>query len=172
MNLESAWGHLRYEDRNRILWVDAVCINQIDEREKIHQIRLMGRIYRQAVQVCVWLGAPADNSDAAMDLLEVYDVASRYERMLLIEDRTDLVSHWKALFHLTGRPWFTRRWIVQEVALADKITIYCGHRSTTWQCFSNTIYCLDCGIRKYVTNASHQEPVYGLFKHWRFSDDE
>ncbi|PQE29374.1 heterokaryon incompatibility protein [Rutstroemia sp. NJR-2017a WRK4] len=38
------------------LWIDAICINQADETEKLVQIRRMHQLYRAAEQVCVWLG--------------------------------------------------------------------------------------------------------------------
>ncbi|KAF8858545.1 HET-domain-containing protein, partial [Acephala macrosclerotiorum] len=41
---------------NKFLWVDAVCINQNDMSERIAQVELMGRIYRQTKMVLTWLG--------------------------------------------------------------------------------------------------------------------
>jgi hypothetical protein len=47
-NLYKALLHLRHYSIERILWVDAVCINQKDIKEKEQQIRFMARIYVQA----------------------------------------------------------------------------------------------------------------------------
>ena len=47
-NLHTSLRHLRYPDRVRTLWIDAICINQQDLTEKGPQVALMGRIYRQA----------------------------------------------------------------------------------------------------------------------------
>jgi Heterokaryon incompatibility protein (HET) len=55
-NLESALRHLRLKEKSRILWVDALCINQKDLHEKQSQIQLMARIYGCASRVVVWLG--------------------------------------------------------------------------------------------------------------------
>ncbi|WPJ64722.1 hypothetical protein SMAC4_13844 [Sordaria macrospora] len=38
------------------LWVDALCINQIDDNEKGHQVGLMRDIFASAKMVLVWLG--------------------------------------------------------------------------------------------------------------------
>ncbi|KXJ85488.1 heterokaryon incompatibility protein-domain-containing protein [Microdochium bolleyi] len=42
------------------VWADAVCINQDDPREKGHQIRQMGRVYREATKVICWIGPTTD----------------------------------------------------------------------------------------------------------------
>jgi hypothetical protein len=55
----SAWSALkalRCNDRLRILWIDAICINQDDLEKRAAQVKLMGTIYRQASSVRVWLG--------------------------------------------------------------------------------------------------------------------
>ncbi|RSL63377.1 hypothetical protein CEP53_004424 [Fusarium sp. AF-6] len=40
----------------RTLWVDAICINQKDTRERGEQVAKMGQIYSQCLQVVLWLG--------------------------------------------------------------------------------------------------------------------
>jgi hypothetical protein len=54
-NLDSALRHIRYPDRPRYLWVDAICINQSNTAERGHQVRLMRSIYKSAQQVLVWI---------------------------------------------------------------------------------------------------------------------
>ena len=71
-NLEAALQQLRLSDAPRRLWVDALCINQEDSKEKSHQIQKMRHIYRRASGVLVWLGNEADRSDEAMLLLEEF----------------------------------------------------------------------------------------------------
>lgn len=58
-NLARCLISLRRPNTTRVLWVDAVCINQEDAHEKGRQIALMGKIYKTAVQVIIWLGEPA-----------------------------------------------------------------------------------------------------------------
>lgn len=64
-NLIVALRHLRYPDRTRALWIDALCINQKDEREKSLQVGMMGSIYRHAGRVLIWLGPARDQSNLA-----------------------------------------------------------------------------------------------------------
>jgi hypothetical protein len=56
-NLETALRALRLPDKPRRLWVDAICINQMDSKEKTHQVGHMNLIYKLAGHVLVWLGA-------------------------------------------------------------------------------------------------------------------
>jgi hypothetical protein len=62
LNLDHALRRLRYQDKERILWVDALCINQANVSERNHQVHLMGRIYSSATTVVIWL-ASGDEAD-------------------------------------------------------------------------------------------------------------
>ena len=55
-SLYSALKRLRREDSVRVLWADAVCINQANTPEKSKQVQLMSLIYSQPSAVLVWLG--------------------------------------------------------------------------------------------------------------------
>jgi hypothetical protein len=55
-NLDQALRHLRQPLRTRSLWVDALCINQSDEKEKKEQIRAMAHIFLRANRTIIWLG--------------------------------------------------------------------------------------------------------------------
>ncbi|KAF8862535.1 HET-domain-containing protein, partial [Acephala macrosclerotiorum] len=66
INLEAALRHLRKDDQEFVIWVDAVCINQADFVERESQVQMMADIYRGASSVIVWLGEEGDDSDLAM----------------------------------------------------------------------------------------------------------
>ncbi|KAH6675423.1 heterokaryon incompatibility, partial [Halenospora varia] len=68
-NLWDALHHLRSEEVGRVLWVGAICINQLDSVEKGSQIQKKGDIYQAASRVVIWLGKPGFDSDLAMDLV-------------------------------------------------------------------------------------------------------
>jgi hypothetical protein len=63
VNLATALRHLRYLDRPRTLWVDAICINQDDNEEKMAQILKMRKLYCGASPVLAWLGEEHGCSD-------------------------------------------------------------------------------------------------------------
>ncbi|PMD42116.1 hypothetical protein L207DRAFT_376915, partial [Hyaloscypha variabilis F] len=70
INLHSALRHIRAEETERVVWADAVCINQddIDERDK--QVRLMGQIYRSARQKLVWLGEETKELELSLQSIQ------------------------------------------------------------------------------------------------------
>ena len=57
-NLFRALRRLRWPLKWRLLWVDAICINEEDVRERSAQIAIMREIYQRAKAVIVWLGEP------------------------------------------------------------------------------------------------------------------
>lgn len=66
-NLHSALQHLRFKDRKRTLWADAICIDQDNLDERGEQVKLMGQIYTQAEQVLVWLGEMTEDVELSLD---------------------------------------------------------------------------------------------------------
>lgn len=121
------------------MWVDAICINpdisQSDERN--HQIPMMPSIYEDACRVCLWLGNASNDSDKAITFMEriMEDI---WKLDQLCEDRME-TENWAALLKLVMRPWFSRRWIIQEIALARNGLIYCGRRTISWRTFSDAV---------------------------------
>lgn len=69
-NLTLALRGLRLKDRVRYLWVDAVCINQDDTREKGQQVAMMGLIYKKARQVICWLGQVDESVGDSIETLK------------------------------------------------------------------------------------------------------
>lgn len=69
-NLFSALKSLRNVDDPRLIWIDAICINQQDESERNHQVWQMNNIYSHAAVVNVWLGSATASSDAGIGFLE------------------------------------------------------------------------------------------------------
>jgi hypothetical protein len=65
ISLFTALRRLRKQDGARVLWADAVCINQADVAEKNRQVQLMSRIYAQPSSILIWLG---DDTSGLEDL--------------------------------------------------------------------------------------------------------
>ncbi|GKZ33403.1 hypothetical protein AbraIFM66950_003259 [Aspergillus brasiliensis] len=115
-NLYVALSYLRNRQLDRVLWVDAVCIDQNNLDEKAKQIPLMRTIYAKAQNVIVWLGEAYDDGDKALEGL----------RRLAEEQDIDTDEYQGAFSKLLERPWFRRIWVLQEVGVAQLINIMCG----------------------------------------------
>jgi hypothetical protein len=107
-NLHTALLRLRNHSIERIIWVDAVCIDQANEKEKAHQIQYMAKIYGQANRVIIWLGEAADNSDQAFEDIRV--AAEDEFTNSLIEETSQ-----KAILKLLERLWFRRIWVREQI---------------------------------------------------------
>ena len=152
-NLHEALQHLRWEDKHKEIWIDALCINQDDDEEKGRQVQIMDRIYKEAERVVVWLGVGTDGSDRAMDAIaRFYDfehyrtwakgTATTNEQVLQFIDslfpvRNDLSARITEVVSLAERKYWSRVWIVQEFHLARDSTIYCGRKSMTLRTLAN-----------------------------------
>lgn len=68
INLKNALLHLRHKSQERVLWIDAICINQNDRQERSQQVGIMRDIYKNASRTIVWLGTEEKNSDLGIDL--------------------------------------------------------------------------------------------------------
>lgn len=136
-NLVAALKELRNLERTRTIWVDAICINQNDTPEKNRQVNIMSEIYSAATRVCVWLGPADADSTWAMSFMK-YDLLQLQDFDKLYEDK-EAIMKWHALLKLMKRPWFSRRWVVQEIVMARDAMIYCGSDSLPWTKFAETV---------------------------------
>lgn len=69
-NLKDALVRLRLEEKSRLVWADAICINQSDMVEKGPQVKMMKQIYDNATRVCVWLGHASAQMQPAFELMD------------------------------------------------------------------------------------------------------
>jgi hypothetical protein len=131
-NLESALRHLRYVDRPRVLWVDALCINQRDLPERNSQITHMTGIYERASEVVAWLGDEHGGSNLAFDALEALPNVDRMhwdiENHPMVQRISLNPGYIIAVCNLLQRSWWHRVWTVQESILGRSLLFYCGHR--------------------------------------------
>jgi hypothetical protein len=95
---------------------------------------MMADIYGGVMRVCIWLGEATRSSRIALDFVkkEVLQL-SNFDTLCENEAAT---PKWDALLELMQRPWFSRRWVVQEIALAKRARIYCGKESIPWRKFA------------------------------------
>ena len=135
-NLMMALLYLRPRVKSAsLIWIDALCINQKDDKEKAGQIPLMREIYQNSIDVLVWLGKEADQSELAMDFVneareyvvanpEVFPPLQEWTRTRLHDP--SYAERWKALSQLCSRPYWSRCWIVQEIVAHSRPVLLCG----------------------------------------------
>ncbi|KAK8172581.1 heterokaryon incompatibility protein-domain-containing protein [Phyllosticta citrichinensis] len=139
-NCMRALKDLRYSDKPRNLWIDAICINQEFVEEKNHQVKLMDKIYKHASRVLI-CPVPYIGWHRGTIIHTFFHVnrarSKRNEQQLVIPTRFrqeyhDLQQEDQDLFRLEReeslRPdrlmafstWFGRTWVIQEAALAKE----------------------------------------------------
>ncbi|KAF3005197.1 hypothetical protein E8E13_010776 [Curvularia kusanoi] len=134
-NLESFLRHRRDNEQPLTLWIDAICINQNDDKERNSQVQDMGRIYTLAYPLSIWLGPAADESTLAMDALRRFSIGTAFSKLRCSSEES------LAITCLLNRPWWFRAWIVQELALGgfdwkhDKVAVFCGFKRLQWARF-------------------------------------
>jgi hypothetical protein len=155
-NLFIALQHLRRPDAHRVLWIDAISINQEDIPERSAEVSRMGSIFSKARQVIVWLGPKSDTSDLALETLRwigqyvTYDVEGH--RMFITEGSQiealpedpegidALRVEWMAIRDLLNRAWFTRLWTYQEIKLSKQAIAVAGFYELPWETFRSSVY--------------------------------
>ncbi|KAI9642986.1 hypothetical protein NHQ30_008720 [Ciborinia camelliae] len=137
--VEALLRRLRACNVRNHLWIDAICINQADKDEKAQQIPVMGRIYEEAKVVHIWLG---NNDPMTVKVFSFIRKASRLPEVGKIKMASQVAELMNEVFgggggirglqyfcDFSDRPWFSRRWIIQEACLAQYATIHCGSYS-------------------------------------------
>ncbi|KAG4410521.1 hypothetical protein IFR04_016344, partial [Cadophora malorum] len=130
-NLAEALRHLRFPTSDRLLWVDAICINQGDLKEREVQVRSMHYIYKLARNVIGWLGLSNDDSIFAYETMNSMEPFLRHGTILApvmgcrlsngkVQNAQDSVGK------LMERAYWSRAWIVQEMVFARSFLIQCG----------------------------------------------
>ncbi|KAK3297376.1 heterokaryon incompatibility protein-domain-containing protein [Chaetomium fimeti] len=161
-SLYTGLKRLRKENAVRVLWADAVCIDQKNTLEKNVQVGLMSRIYSQPSCILIWLGDNTSGLEGLHECIQgalgvlppehfefekVYPISTRIFREaneLRAAGKPNFVDHdWRPMTNLVHRPWFDRRWIIQEVTLADdsvpRLAI-CGHFEFSWNDLAAVAY--------------------------------
>lgn len=128
-NLGIVLRYLRFENRSRRLWIDALCIDQNNRQERNTQVRMMGDIYAAANVVLIWIGEADQWTNQAFDAMDAIDQGDMNH-----PGNTEIFTF--CIKAIENRPWFSRVWIMQELSLASQDPIVlCGGRLTTWSAF-------------------------------------
>jgi hypothetical protein len=133
------------------LWVDALCINQADARERAREVGRMREIYGAAWSVVAWLGEASFGSDRALELLRNLGGLAKggcegLEVEAALREEPDYLGSgaWLALRDLMARPYWFRLWIFQEVVMGASATwLRCGSEWVDWGTFCEGVAFLE-----------------------------
>lgn len=153
VNLFNALRFLRYPNRPRVLWVDAICINQADDGpdgEVSKQLPLMRRIYQQSTRTVAYFGRETTADGGAHTLAPFIERLRRGKRRLesarpniepdnnnavCVPTADEFIRHgiprpdeigYRTLGSLLRSSWTKRAWVIQEVAVAKEVLIQWG----------------------------------------------
>jgi ankyrin repeat protein len=168
-NLKAALRRLRLPKESRLLWVDAVCINQDDIAERNRQVSMMTDIYRSAQIVIFWIGEQDAYTQVAFSVIPALFRAwqvlksqpstsstSPLEFDVKFVDSLDHIPELKQLLaglvpyspafrgleNIFLNTYFTRAWILQEIMLATQAVVLCGRFHCDWEIFRKALIAL------------------------------
>ncbi|KAJ4993862.1 Heterokaryon incompatibility protein 6, OR allele 2 [Stagonosporopsis vannaccii] len=171
----SLWTFLNQMQSDKMyttFWIDAICIDQSNVKERNHQVQLMGRIYSKAESVSIWLGEAEERSRKGEAMEATAHLCSRYNQdpdfvwnsADWAPDQAELIAF------LAEDPYWNRMWIVQEVVLARRAVIHCGTRTLEFSTFERLIDDLETQSR---FRSHDPTPAWGVcyFKKFPFLED-
>ncbi|KAF8861653.1 hypothetical protein BDZ45DRAFT_250827 [Acephala macrosclerotiorum] len=137
-NLYQALVKLRSRENEVNIWVDAICIDQSErgKGEKEEQLAQMAEIYNSASNVCIWLG---DTYEGSKDGIRLVNEIMNLKTFDALVNTPDAKDRWSHLIQIMKAPWFSRRWIIQEVALARNASIHCADEVLHWDDFADAV---------------------------------
>jgi len=117
-------------------WIDGLCINHTDILEKNHQVSIMQQIYSEALSTVVWLGPSVEGTGEAVEILRTLRKAASSSTLTVTNGKdtaqnvdSDSFSgtQWMCVLDLWSRNYFKRMWIIQELALNKRLSMFmCG----------------------------------------------
>ncbi|KFA45742.1 hypothetical protein S40293_09460 [Stachybotrys chartarum IBT 40293] len=153
-NLAAALRRLRHNNDPVVVWADALCINQKDNEEKALQVGMMDEIYSAATQVVVYVGEADVQTPQVVEMIarmwalyvkltwrrepttNIHDIFRK--AYLQTSPGGELPPHndvrWVALENFFRRTYFSRIWMIQEIALAvDDPVVFLGEFRIPWK---------------------------------------
>ena len=129
----------------RLIWVDAVCIDQADSEEKARQVQLLFKIFGQAHRTVVWLADDEAIFNDIKPLLE-YVVSMKQKQdpttanthdywpdLVYEHFGADLGENVAAYERLVRCEYWHRKWIIQELVASTDVLIQVGKQNVAWE---------------------------------------
>jgi Heterokaryon incompatibility protein (HET) len=139
------------------LWVDQICINQTDLKERSSQVQLMRRIYSRAVKTFLHPGRSGGFSHLLLHYLKLVRGSAQLESSLkpfaksniylavmlslprLVLNRVKGIDPNNEFCTYAYLPCFSRAWILQEASLSAHVQVVCRNIAIRWDYFESII---------------------------------
>jgi len=123
-------------------WIDSICINQNNDEEKNHQVKLMRQLYSDCRACIIWLGSATRREEEVVDFIQDLD---RSRGRIVTENMREkfrgkqYAASWSLLVAFFTRKWWTRVWTLQEFTCPPSITFWIGVRAVSRSTVSRAI---------------------------------
>ncbi|ERF69908.1 hypothetical protein EPUS_05452 [Endocarpon pusillum Z07020] len=183
-NLWVALRRLRNHAIRRVLWIDAICINQTDNNEKSQQVAMMGEIYSNCQNTIIWLGEDEDvdvseteskstTASRACKMLEMLGADKHfYELPCFItaeggraEIKEEYSDHFEAFRKFVDVPWWRRIWVIQEMVLPKHVRFLYASEEFSYSTLRSVVQGLQvhgttcCKQHRYTLRAIAFDPI-------------
>jgi len=126
-NLWDLLNQLRAVEFDGYFWVDALSIDQTNDREKNHQVAIMGSIYARAKKTIAWLGTASVEFAAQC---QTFKTGLKVQELIDSQGQRPAKKdylHTAGLSYILAHPYWTRTWILQEYLLSSSVEFWCGN---------------------------------------------
>lgn len=114
------------EEEQEYLWIDAICIDQSQVKERNHQVAMMGKIYSRAQRVLVWLGRSTPLIAKLLHHMHSLKIDEKGKLGWKVINDREWGRRRSGLEDLFRLEYWERLWVVQEYLLAKGVDIWCG----------------------------------------------
>lgn len=131
-NLWRFLNRARLTGITRPIWIDAICIDQTNVYMRNHWVQQMGRIFREAAEVLVWLGDGDKDLEFVVGVIDDIVLSPRFPLVPESHVRVRKFCEW--VTRLANLPYWSRLWIKQEVLLGQKVCYLYGEADSYHLC--------------------------------------
>lgn len=129
-NLESALRQFRNPSQDRVIWIDALCINQNNIPERNAQISQMSSIYKLASTVVLWLGPGDETTEQAVNLIACAQ-AHEFHQQWFVKSigAKDSLTAFSSIASLFSNAYWDRLWCMSFDTPCSSIKLIMRQRS-------------------------------------------
>jgi hypothetical protein len=164
-NLYAALSELRQPDHDRLLWIDAICINQYDTDEKGDQVQMMRDIYARASRTIVWLGKGTRAISSTFEFVNEFcntDIERRTSWWQNRNSRPLMKAIQRELYDMLEHEWWERAWVVQEVVVSKLVVVQRGSHQIDWDRLYTLLVFLPNGYKHYTVQFAKNVQILRL----------